>query len=68
MRRGDDIADLQLSAVRQVAYTRRLIDESKRTIRAIQEHCERMQRQVANSRALLQAAVQPAWVSSTIPR
>lgn len=62
---GEDIAVLRRSAVRQVAYSRQMIEESKRMFRAIQEHCERMQRQLAESRAQLRGVVQPALVSRT---
>jgi hypothetical protein len=64
---GKDIAVLRRSAVRQIAYSRQMIEESKRMFRVIQAHCERMQRQLAESRALLQGVVQPALVSRTTP-
>jgi hypothetical protein len=57
------IAAARLSAVRQIACSRQMIEESKRMLRAIQEHCERMQQQLAESRALLRGVVQPALVS-----
>jgi hypothetical protein len=63
MRDGDDVTAAQQSAARQVASTRRLIDESKRTIRAIREHCEAMQRHIERSRALVRGQLQPALVS-----
>jgi hypothetical protein len=65
---GDDIAAAQLSAARLVLSTRRLIDESRRTIRALQEQCERIQRHVEASRALLRGHEDPALVPVTTRR
>ena len=62
---AQETSGARLSAVRQNACSRQMIEESKRMFRAIQEHCERMQRQLAESRALLRGIVQPALVSRT---
>ena len=54
------MAFAERSAARQIACTRRLIDESKRAMRAIKEQCQVMQRRIELSRELLRAPVQPA--------